>query len=215
MTPIRAMTRTTGRRSSAALLAAALGLGACASTPTQFYTLMPPPAAAAAATAPYQIEVQGVDVPPQVATQQLVVRTSAGGMVPVDTRRWIAPLGDEIRDALSAGLSQRLGAHEVHGLANAVAPKGQGLPTWRVNLKVQRFESSLGAYARIDALWTLRRSDDGGAALTCASSVSESVGPGYEALAEGHQRAVAELAGRIAAAIGGAAAGTAPNCPPG
>lgn len=197
------------------LIAAALALGGCASTPTQFYTLMPPPAAPVPATAPYQIEVQGVDLPPQVATQQLVVRTGAGEMVPVDTRRWIAPLGDEIRDALSAGLSQRLGAHEVHGLSNALPPKGQGLPTWRVNLKVQRFESSLGAYARIDALWTLRRSDDGGAALTCASSVSESVGPGYEALAEGHQRAVAELAGRIAGAISGAGQASAASCPPG
>lgn len=185
-------------------------LAACGTTPTQFYTLMPPPAAAAPATAPFRIDVQGVDVPPQVSTQQMVVRTGAGELVPVDTRRWIAPPGDEIRDALSANLSQRLGAHDVHGLSGATA-KGQGVPTWRINLKVQRFESALGAYARIDALWTLRR-DDGGAALTCASSVSESVGPGYEALAEGHQRAVADLAARIAAAIG---QGTTGNCPPG
>jgi len=194
------------------LLGAALALGACSTAPTQFYTLLPPPPAAPAAAAPYQIDVRGVDVPPQVATQQMVVRTSAGELVPVDTRRWIAPLGDEIRDALSAGLSQRLGAHDVHGLSNAVLPPGQGLPTWRVNLKVQRFESALGTGARIDALWTLRRSDDAGAGLTCASSVSENVGPGYEALAEGHQRAVAEIAARIAGALGGAQNG-APRCP--
>ncbi|HZR37838.1 MAG TPA: PqiC family protein [Nevskia sp.] len=193
---------------------ACAALAACAEAPTQFYTLLPPPAAAppAAAAAPYQIDVQGVEVPPQVATQQMVVRTGAGELVPVDTRRWIAPLGDEIRDALSASLARRLGAHDVHGLSHAVLPEGQGLPTWRIRLRVQRFESALGASARIDALWTLRRGDDAAAALTCASSVTESVGPGYEALAEGHQRAVAKLAARIAAALGGAQNGAA-RCP--
>ncbi len=190
---------------------ACAALAACAATPTQFYTLLPPPAAPVAAAAQYQIDVLGVDVPPQVATQQMVVRTGAGELVPVDTRRWIAPLGDEIRDALSAGLSQRLGAHDVHGLSSVPA-NGQGLPTWRVKLKVLRFESALGASARIDALWTLRRGDDMAAALTCASSASESVGPGYEALAEGHQHAVAELAARIAGALGTAQNGAA-RCP--
>lgn len=192
----------------AALYALALGLPACSAEPTRFYTLLPPPGAPAAAAAPFQLEVLAVDLPQQVATQEMVVRTGAGELEPVDTRRWIAPLGDELRDALSAGLSARLGAHDIHGLPNAAAP---GLPTWRVGLKVQRFESALGGSARIDALWTLRRSDDNGLLLTCASSVSESVAPGYEALAEGHQRAVARIAGRIAAAISAGAG----SCPPG
>lgn len=188
----------------------ACGLGACAATPTRYYTLLPPPPAApAAAAAPFQIEVDAVDLPQQVDTQQLVLRTAQGELAPVDTRRWIAPLRDELRDALSAGLSQRLGAHDVHGLANAISAQGQ--PTWRIGVKVQRFESSLGGAARIDALWTLRRSDDKAPRLTCASSVSESVGPGYEALAEGHQRAVGEIAARIAAALSGGATA----CPPG
>jgi uncharacterized protein len=195
-------------RGPAAVLAA-LGLAACSAAPTRYYTLLPPPVAPAASAAPFQIEVDAVDLPQQVDTQELVVRTSTGELQPVDTRRWIAPLGDELRDALSAGLSQRLGAHDVHGLANAIAPQGQ--PTWRIGVKVQRFESTLGGAARIDVLWTLRRSDDKAARLTCASSVSESVGPGYEALAEGHQRAVGEIAARIAAALSGGAT----SCPAG
>jgi uncharacterized lipoprotein YmbA len=188
---------------------AALGLAACSAEPTRYYTLLPPATAPAGAAAPFQIEVQAVDLPQQVDTQEMVLRTGAGELQPVDTRRWIAPLGDELRDALSAGLSQRLGAHDVHGLSNAIAPQGQ--PTWHIGVKVQRFDSILGGAARIDALWTLRRADDRTARLTCASSVSESVGPGYEALAEGHQRAVGEIAARIAAALSGGAAA----CPPG
>jgi uncharacterized lipoprotein YmbA len=200
---------TTCRRHWAAPLLAMLA--GCGTTPTQFYTLLPPPAAPAAA-APFQIEVQPVDLPAQVATQQMVVRTGAGEMVPVDTRRWIAPLSDEIRGALAAGLMQRLGAQDVSGLSGAASAKG--LPVWRIDLKVQRFESVLGAQARIDALWTIRRNGDTAAVLTCASSVTENLAPGYAALAEGHQRALAVLTGRIAAAISGAQQGTA-VCPPG
>ena len=198
---------------SSPLLALLLALTACSAAPTQFYTLLPPPSAPQAATPSFQIEVQPVDLPPQVSTPELVVRTGSGEMVPVDTRRWIAPLGDEIRGALSADLSRRLGAHDVYGLPNSVAATGQGVPTWRITVKVQRFESALGAYARVDALWSLRRAGDNMITAACSSSVSETVQPGYPALVEGHQRVVDELAGQIAAALVAAQQGGGLSCP--
>ena len=201
----------TNKAAVAALACSLLVLAACASAPTQFYTLLPPPAAAPATAASFQIEVQPVDLPPQVSTPQLVVRTGGSEMVPVDTRRWIAPLGDEIRDALSADLSRQLGARDVYGLpGGGIAP---ALPVWRISVKVQRFESALGAYARIDAVWTLQRAGEQGIALTCGSSISESVQPGYADLVEGHQRAVAQLAARIAAGLGTVQQGGGPACP--
>lgn len=199
------------------LLTGTLLLGACGSAPTQFYTLLSPTAAgAAAASAPFQIEVLPVDIPAQVATQQLVVRTGSGEMVPVDTRRWIAPLDEEIRGALSADLTQRLGAPDVYGLPGsaAAADASGAVPVYRINLKVQRFESALGAYARIDALWAVRRNGGGGAVLTCASSESQPVQPGYEAMAQGHQQAVAALAQRIAEGVSAMQQGRA-ACPGG
>ncbi|MFI4978862.1 MAG: membrane integrity-associated transporter subunit PqiC [Nevskiales bacterium] len=208
------MTRNAASAASIAFAAAsALALGACGTTPTRFYTLVPPPAAQVPVTARFQIEVQPVDLPPQVASQQMVVRTGTGELVPVDTRRWQAPLGDEMREALSTELSHRLGAHDVYGLANAIAPKGQGVETWRITVKVQRFESALGAYARVDALWTLRRAGDNTIAAACGSSVTETVQPGYEALVEGHQRAVADLADRIAAVLEAAQNSASAVCP--
>ncbi len=203
----------TKQAAAAARTLSLLALAGCSSAPTQFYTLLPPASAQAAATASFQIEVQPVDLPPQVSTPQLVVRTGSGEMVPVDSRRWIAPLGDEFRDALSVDLGSRLGARDVYGLPNSTAPKGQGPATWRISVKVQRFESALGAYARIDAVWTLRRAGDTAIAATCSSSVSETVQPGYPALIEGHQRAVADLAGQIAAGLGAAQQGGALICP--
>jgi len=201
----------TNQAAFAALAGSLLALAACSTAPTQFYTLMPPPSAAPPLSASFQIEVQSVDLPPQVSTPQLVVRTGGSEMVPVDTRRWIAPLGDEIRDALSADLSRQLGVRDVYGLpGGGTAP---GMPVWRINVKVQRFESALGAYARIDTVWTLRRAGDQAIALTCGSSISESVQPGYPALVEGHQRAVAQLAAQIAAGLGAAQQGGGSGCP--
>jgi len=202
---------TTNKAVVSALACSLLALAACSSAPTQFYTLLPPPTAAQATAASFQIEVQSVDLPPQVSTPQLVVRTGGSEMVPVDTRRWIAPLGDEIRDALSADLSRQLGARDVYGLpGGGTAPT---LPVWRISVKVQRFESALGAYARIDAVWALQRAGDHGIALTCGSSISESVQAGYPDLVEGHQRAVAQLAARIAAGLSAAQQGGGAACP--
>lgn len=191
--------------------AAVLALTACSSNPTYYYTLLPPPAPAAAA-AGFRIEVMPVDLPAQVTTPQMVVRAGDGEMVPVDTRRWIAPLGDEIRGALSADLSQRLGANDTYGLP---AGAGGSLPLYRISVKVQRFESSLGAYARIDALWTVQRAGvDSAAGLTCGYSQSQPVQPGYEAMAQGHQQALAAIADRIAATVGALRGGGA-SCPAG
>ena len=189
-----------------------MALAACSSTPSHFYTLLPPPAAPPAAGAAYRIEVQPVQMPEQVATEQMVVRISTGELVPVETRRWIAPLGDEIRGALSADLSQRLGANDTYGLP---AGAGGSLPLYRISVKVQRFESSLGAYARIDALWTVQRAGvDSAAGLTCGYSQSQPVQPGYEAMAQGHQQALAAIADRIAATVGALRGGGA-SCPAG
>jgi uncharacterized lipoprotein YmbA len=132
----------------------------------------------------------------------------------VETRRWIAPLGDEIRGALSAGLSRRLGAADVYGLP-AAAAGAQQPPLYLVDVKVQRFESALGAYARIDALWSVHRSGEPPGQV-CSGSVSQPVGPGYDALAQGHQRALAALAEQIAGGIAAAAQShAAPACPAG
>jgi uncharacterized lipoprotein YmbA len=197
----------------ALVAAAALTLAACASTtPTQFYTLIPaaaPSPAANAAASTFRIAVLPVDIPEQVDRAQLVVREGTGGIVPVETRQWIAPLASEIRGALSADLTNRLGVQDVYGIA---ATPGQA--TYTVKLRVQRFDSALGAYARIDTLWTIRTDKDG--AATCNSSASINVAPGYEELALGHQRALAQIADDIATSIRNARqSNSAPACPVG
>lgn len=198
--------------------AAALTLAACGgSAPVRYYTLVPPAdayvptatqSAIAAPPASFQFELLPVGVPAQVDQPQLVVRQGGQGVAMLDGQRWIAPLGDEIRSALSADLARQLKTQDVSGLP------ASGKPVLRIKVDLRRFDSVPGSYALIDAAWSLR-SLKGNTSLSCTSRVQESVGEGYEALVQGHQRAIDQLAAQIATAAGPLAAGQSAICPPG
>ncbi len=194
------MTVRTSRTRRALLPLFALAASACASTtqPTSYYTLMPDAntVSAVPADSSYQIEVMPVEVPLQVDVPQMIVRTGKGELVPVDTRRWIAPLPNELRNALSWQLTRALGVRDVAGLG-----RNTTLPVYRISLRVQRFDSAPGAYARIEAAWSIRSSDGDAVVPVCSSSASIAVPPGYAELAQGHQQAIAQIAAEIASTL--------------
>jgi hypothetical protein len=192
----------------AAVMAATLA--SCASAPTNFYTLQHSagtPAQAPAAVTPFLIDVQPVSVPAEVDQPQLLVRQSEQRVAVLDSEHWAAPLSAELRDALATDLVRALGVRDVHGLAHAPAT-----PVYRIRIEVRRFDSWPGRHALIDADWTIR-SDAERAVVTCASHASEDVEPGYDALVQGHQRAVARIAADIATVLRAVVAGSPPACP--
>lgn len=186
-----------------ALLGAFALPAACASAPTHYYTLVPTGGGDVPqmplAPAPFAFEVLPVTIPSQDDQPQLVIRQGGAGVTLLQDERWIAPLGDEIRAALSTHLAQRLRSADVSGL-----PQGDQ-PVLRVKVDVRRFDSQPGAYALIDAAWSLHLvgSPKGLPMLACSSRINEPVGPGYDALVHGHQRALATLAAQIAFAARG------------
>jgi len=191
------------------LLAAALAivLAGCASQPAHYYTLIAPAQAAQPGpAAPFQFELLPVGIPAQVDQPQLVIREGGQGVVPLGGERWIAPLADDVRGALSADLAQALHAQDATGL-----PSG-GMPRLRIKVDLRRFDSAPGDYALVDAAWSVRALQRD-TMLACTSQVREPVGPGYGALVEGHQRALSGLAGQIAQVAGAVAAGQTPACP--
>ncbi len=134
-------------------------------------------------------------MPPQVAKNQLVVQTGPTQVKVLEEERWASLPGDEIRRALSTSLTQQLGTIDVYGTAHPDAT-----PVYRVSMNVQRFESWPGSHALMDAVWSVRavRSN---AVMTCRSVVSEPVSGGYDALVDGHRRALAQISGQIATAV--------------
>lgn len=201
------------RIASGLLVAATLsGLVACASAPLHYYTLVAPldapVAAPVASAAGLPFELLPVSVPAQVDQPQLVVRQGGQGVVLLEGERWIAPLGDEVRSALSADLAGELHSQDLSGLANGDRPR------LRIKLDLRRFDSQPGDYALIEGTWSVRvlHAKQAGT-LTCTSRISEAVGAGYPALVQGHQRALGRLAGEIAAAAASLAGGRRPLCP--
>lgn len=179
-------------------VAAALGLSACSSTPTHYYTLIAPMSSApppVASPAPFQFEMLPVLMAVQVDQPPLVVRQGDGSLAILDAERWGSPLGDEFHDALTPQLERRFGSRDMAGL-----PKDPSQSVLSLRADVRRFESVPGQYALIDVVWTLglRNNDTKRQSLTCSSIIREPAGLGMENLVLAHQQAVSRLADSIA-----------------
>lgn len=179
------------------VLATALSLAACSSTPTHYYTLIAPATSAPAtsAQAPFQFEMLPVLMPVQVDQPPVVVRQGNGSLAILENERWGAPLGDEFHDALTGQLERRFGTRDLAGL-----PKQSDQPVLSLRTDVRRFESVLNQAALIDVVWNLSLSGNGAKRqnLTCSSVIREPAGLGMENLVMAHQRAVSVLADTIA-----------------
>lgn len=189
-----------------ALLGLAIVLTGCGttSTPARFHSLLPPvPAGAPAARAApaLRVEVLPVTLPGQVDVPQIVVRLPDDSLTALEHERWIAPLADEMRAALALRIDALL--------SDAAAAPG-GAP-WRVQVEVQRFDSTLGGTASLQALWSLQP-PGGSAALRCLVNDREAVAGGPAALVDGHRAMLQRLGDAIARAVRAAALGSTPAC---
>ncbi|MEO8809448.1 MAG: PqiC family protein [Rhodanobacter sp.] len=191
------------------LAASATLLAACASAPMHYYTLLPEPAAESPGTAAtLAFEILPVNVPAQVDQPQLVVREGGQSVALLEGHRWIAPLAEEVRAALAADLARELPGRDVGGMS------ASDKPLLQVTLDVRRFDSQPGNYALIGAAWNVRSRQDGKqASLACSSRIRETVGPGYDALVQGHQRAIGVLAAQIATVGRALKSGQPASCP--
>lgn len=179
------------------LLALTLGLAACtASAPVRHYTLLTPQGDIRQQDVParFAIEVLPVSVPEYLNQPQLVVRQDDSGMLAVlDDERWLGPLDDEVRNALSAQLVDRLGTQDVAGLSWP-----SDMPVIRVKLQIRRLDAWPGKRVQLEAGWTLGDArEPGGAKLVCQGRFEEPAAAGYPALVQAQQRLIAALARQI------------------
>ncbi len=186
------------------LLSAALvlALAGCASKPTLYYTLASPASAPVVAAvpgrAPLFIALAPIAMPERLARPQLVVREPGDASAQVEVleqHRWASSFENELRDALASGVAARLGAIDVTRGAQQGAE-----PVMRIALQLRRFDAIDGT--RVDAgfSWTVRRSDQA-EATACQLDLSEPVGPGIDALAQGARRLTARAAAAMARSV--------------
>jgi uncharacterized lipoprotein YmbA len=130
-----------------------------------------------------------------------MLRSGSGELTAQYSDRWSGPLPGELRNALSMVLTRQLGVPDVRGLAPS-----PGLPVWRVQVDVQRFDASTAGPAVIDATWRVRPLQGAGAGLLCRTRVETPVAmpagsTGLEPVVVAEQQAVALLGRTIASAV--------------
>lgn len=177
-------------------------LAGCAATAPQYYSLQAPAMSALSQSgeiaSDYVISVQPVLIPEQLARPQILVSASSGSeVVPLNAALWAGPLESQIRDALADSLARRLNVLDV-GLSKIVE-----LPTWRIYVDIQRFDSVYGESVRHDVVWRLvpqNMPEDMGKRV-CSAQVEQPVDIGMSALVEGHRRSLDMLAGVMAQSL--------------
>lgn len=178
----------------AVLVVALAGCGT--TTPARFYTLDPIARAGTAAPARLAIVIGSVSIPAAVDRPQLVVHVGQNEVQIDEFSRWAAPLADAIAGALAADLSVLLGTPDV-----STAPLSGVVPTHRVTVDVQRFESWPGKEAVVEAVWAVRREGQSGMRSGRTLARETPAGPGVEALAAAHSRAISTIGTDIATAV--------------
>ncbi len=177
-----------------------LGLGslhalmvACTSTPPHYHTLIPAPEMNEVQSGALDtVEVESVRIPAQVDRLELVVRGSNGEIALAESDLWIAPLADELRNAVSVQIDHQI---RLTGAAHA-DPKPSSMS---VRLNVERFESAPGRYALIEVMWQLQLKSAAPPqpVWTCRTYAYERAGAGVAGIVRAHQRAVAIVAEEI------------------
>jgi len=76
-----------------------------------------------------------------------------------------------------------------------------GAVDYRAAIEVQRFESTPGQAATLDAVWTVSRDGDGKSRMGRTTVREAAADNSYDALAAAHSRAVARMSQDIAEAV--------------
>lgn len=185
------------KRSLACWLGSVVVVVGCGATATsRFYTIDAVAKPDGAPPARLAVAVGPVSIPPSVDRPQIVVQVSPNQVTVDEFNRWAAPLDDSVARAVAGNLAVLLGTTDV-----AVAPVTGFVPTHRVTIDVQRFESTPGDGVVVEALWAIRPAA-GGAMRSGRTVAREPVQGGtFDAVAAAHSRALERLSNDIAAAI--------------
>jgi uncharacterized lipoprotein YmbA len=140
-------------------------------------------------------------VPAVVDRPQFVITTGPNQVRLDEFNRWASPLQDNISRVVAENLVPMLGTPRVTQFPQNASASAQ----YRVAIEVQRFESMPGEAASLDAVWTVRRTQDGKAETGRTTVREPAPATSYEALAAAHSRALARLSQDIADAVRGMA----------
>ncbi len=179
-------------------------LAACSSPPSRFYILSAQPDVAAAmpaGPARTTVAIGAIDLPRALDRPQIARRVGPNQLEYAEYERWAGPLDEMIRHVLAADLRSRLppGAALIDDDSSAPAEV-------TVAVDITRFDADQAGRVTIEASWQkLGKNERAAGGPGNARLVEPESGSDAAAVAATMSRAVADLADRIAAGIGGVA----------
>ncbi len=176
-------------------------LGACASAPTQYYTLTPVGAdhPAPRGSAGYVIEVADVPLPATIDRSGIVLNKGNGELYIPPNDAWAAPLGSLIREALTGDLQSRLGRDSV--LAPGSLAPHRNLRV--LHLTIQQFMADTDGRVVLTADWVLLRAGSSDVLRSGHEVITTQATSGkVAAIVPAMSEALGKLADRTAARIG-------------
>ncbi len=186
----------------AVALGPALSLGGCATTQPPAYYLLEPAARTGdsdgTGKACMTIGMRPVEVPSYLDRRQIMVRTGRNELAISEFNQWAEPLDENIARVVAQNLESLTCADVVKTL-----PAGRSRPLdYRLQVRVNRLEGSLGGRAVLDAEWSLVEAGDGRTVQSRRSRFVEPVaGDDYTSLVSAHSELIAGLSREIAQAV--------------
>jgi hypothetical protein len=180
---------------------ALLTLAGCASSPpTRYFALDPAPPAAPAANqaAGEPVKVDAVHLPPALDRDSMVRGESDNQLQISSQDRWAGDLGEMIRRVLTQDLAQRLPAAMVIAPQSPAPPSARGLV-----VDILTFQPQAGEVV-LDADWSLLQGTQSNPVLRRSTHLTAPAAASAQGQAQAMSTLLGQLAGGIAAQIGGA-----------
>jgi uncharacterized lipoprotein YmbA len=181
-------------------------LAACATPPVEhLYRLDYPLASSSQAEAQYELVVATIKLPEAVNRQQLVIQKSATESIVSDEQRWLAPLDEQLTNALTAHLRKNLPdawlSSDTGINAGIAATPGNTLPRYQVKVQVDQLLIQSGKQLTLEASWVVLDSSRKLKKREHQVFTVRLNGTAYEAVAPAMSEAARQLAEQVGASV--------------
>jgi len=184
------------------LLSVSALLTACASTPTNFYTLeaqsRPPVATSTSSVKKTLIGIGPLTLPALLDRKGIVTRAENNSVQIAEFDQWAAPLQNNV----IAVLSKNVAALQPDAIVRAYPWSVYGNVDYRVIIDITRFDTQLGKSANLEASWAIMEEKNhtivGNGQIKLQQPLND---PSYNSAAQGLSKLLSDLSQQLSMAL--------------
>lgn len=178
----------------------------CATTTVMHYDLTETSSSATSASTSIMTTylIDSITVPEPLDVTTLMVRQPNNSLMALSHDKWVAPLGQVLREAIADGLTQNLGVPPVSEkmlTADSSGTRSRTNQVTEVNVDIRQFEMEPGKKVSLAALWQVAIASPTRKTVTCYSQLSTPVNSGVAPLVAAQKANIGQLSQQIASVI--------------